>query len=169
MNLNEVKTLAAKAHEGQKYNGFPYTYHLQHVELIALRFGHDMSSIQQACYLHDILEDTKTTSKDLLSAGIAPDVIDIVERVTDGPGKNRKERKADMYPRCAANPWARIVKLCDRIANVEEAVKGAHADHLQMYLKEHDTFKQFLEKPYEVHDMWRYLEKLFEVKFFPPQ
>jgi hypothetical protein len=83
--------------------------------------------------------------------------VEIVKAVTDGPGKNRKERKADMYPRCAALPKAIIVKLCDRIANVEEAIKCKNTGHFQMYLKEYPDFERHLLKRDGPAALWKYL------------
>lgn len=163
MNLHETKQFAAMAHGGLFYHKeFPYSYHLQHAELVALRFGFTDETIRKACWLHDILEDTDLDQEDLARAGVEPEVIEIVECVTDGPGTNRKERKSSMYPKCAANPKATVVKLCDRIANVEECIK-TNSKQFRMYFKEFPDFQANLRKPGELTEMWNYLSMLMYV------
>lgn len=160
MRLEQIRHFAAEAHKTryvkkgpQLYHafkianseqhevGFAYAYHLRHVELVSLRYGFEGDLVTRAaCWLHDILEDTDVTSQELHLLGINPAVIDIVERVTDGPGNNRAERKADMYPRCQQNPLAIVVKLCDRIANMEETLKSNKTGLWSMYCDEHVEF-----------------------------
>lgn len=159
MNTEEVRLFAEAAYGDLKYGPWPYTYHLTHVALIALRFGHEDEEILKACWLHDLLEDTDLTQDDLREVGIEESVINIVECVTDGPGINRKERKSTMYPKCLANDKAVIVKLCDRIANVEEAIKTRSKTY-RMYLKEMPDFEKNLRTEGKFDDMWEYLNKL---------
>lgn len=163
MNIDQVRLFAEAAHGGKFYHEkFPYSYHLTHVALNAIKFGFgDDEEIMQACYLHDVLEDTKITSDDLRRLGIADTVIELVECVTDGPGANRKERKAFMYPKCAANNKAIVVKLCDRIANLEESVK-TRSRQFATYFSEHADFEKELRHPGDsrVDMMWEYLHRL---------
>lgn len=160
MNLNQVKDFAERAHAGQFYHKeFGYGYHLQHVELIALRFGFTDEVTRKACWLHDVLEDTAFDQDDLRRAGVEDEVIAIVECVTDGPGSNRRERKSSMYPKCAANNKAVVVKLCDRIANVEECIK-TKSKQFGMYFREMPEFEQKLRVPGQLDDMWTYLNSI---------
>jgi (p)ppGpp synthase/HD superfamily hydrolase len=66
-------------------------------------------------------------------------VADIVYRVTDDPGRSRKERKEKTYPKLAKSVDAITVKLADRIANVE-ASKMGNPGLLEMYRREHGRF-----------------------------
>jgi len=60
--------------------------------------------------------------------------------VTDEPGSTRKIRKEKTYRKIKGHFGATIVKLCDRIANVEAA--GDHPEKFEMYKSEHESFKE---------------------------
>ena len=149
--IENARWLVKKFHEGQRYGANPYSYHLAETAK-ALRDigGSSCVHLTSACYLHDILEDTKCTVKNLREMSMSDRIIDIVQAVTDEPGENRKERKNKTYPKIAANQDAVIVKLCDRIANVTFSIKES-VDYspiareraeglLKMYAKEHEKF-----------------------------
>lgn len=130
------------------YGDHPYMYHLYKVEDVAKRFLSDyvgLWSIQLACLGHDVLEDTDATKKDL-EKYLSGNIIDLIERVTDKSGKNRKERHLNTYCFIREKEHAVIVKLCDRIANIEEAISKS-PQKLKMYKKEADTFKSALYDP----------------------
>ena len=80
--------------------------------------------------------------------------------VTDEIGRNRKEKKAKTLPKTASNPDAIILKLADRIANIE------HGGKIDMYAKEYDEFKGalFLNTPSDGKIMWNHLDILLKVK-----
>jgi hypothetical protein len=63
-------------------------------------------------------------------------------------------------PKTASNPDAIIVKLTDRIANIE------HGGKVEMYAKEYDEFKGALQltSPSSAADMWKYLDNLLLIK-----
>jgi|AntAceMinimDraft_12_1070368.scaffolds.fasta_scaffold37445_3 (p)ppGpp synthase/HD superfamily hydrolase len=107
---------AEKAHSGQSYDIYPYTYHLKQVVKIANDFGYDQR-VLVASGLHDVLEDTELSYKDIKKA-FGEGLTEIVSAVTDELGRNRKERKQKTYPKIIANSKATVVKVCDRIANV---------------------------------------------------
>lgn len=160
IGVTEVRCFAEAAHGGKKYGEHPYSYHLQSVALCAIKFGFgDDEDIMKACYLHDILEDTKIKREDLERLGVSEEVIEIVECVTDGKGDNRDERKAIMYPRCSANRKAVVVKLCDRIANVEESIK-TKSRQFTTYFMEQPAFESHLRKEGELEEMWNYLNRI---------
>lgn len=145
---------ARKFHADQTYGQHPYTYHLAETARVLFYIGGSgCAHLTAACHLHDILEDTPCTVRDLRQMGMTDRVIEIVQAFTDEPGKNRKERKAKTYPKIAKLEDAVIVKLCDRIANVTFSFKevvSLHKIHrekaedmLSLYAKEH---KEFCEK-----------------------
>jgi guanosine-3',5'-bis(diphosphate) 3'-pyrophosphohydrolase len=151
--------LAEKYHAGQKYGDAPYTRHLCDVVENLTYFNFDNNLILvAAAFLHDILEDTKATPQDLLAAGIPQNVIDVVWAVTDGPGNNRLERKLNTYPKIRASRRATIVKLADRIANIESIEGGAKID---MYRAEHTEFRKALyNDDFDLKPMEDHLDKL---------
>jgi (p)ppGpp synthase/HD superfamily hydrolase len=137
--LTNAKKYAIAAHGDQKYGGeFPYAMHLQAVESVLLRFGMDEETLRCAAWLHDVLEDTNKSYEELVTffgTGIADTVADL----TEPKGGNRKWRHEQTYPRTVRNPMAVVVKLADRIANVESG-----GSKVKMYEKEHADFKAAL-------------------------
>lgn len=145
--------IAEQAHENQKYGTLPYRVHLEHVIKVLNQFGYTVSEdkfnpevaqLLVSAWLHDVLEDT-VLQPDHLEYHFGSGVTDLVKRVTDEPGRNRKEKKLATYPKIKANNWAIILKLADRIANVEAATKmkgeGSH-NLFNMYQKSIKILKQ---------------------------
>lgn len=136
--LERAIELAITAHQGQTYGKWPYIYHLADVVGVLRRFGIDSKVLHAAGWLHDAVEDTDLTIEQV-AQDCGPEVADIVYRVTDEPGRNRKERKEKTYPKLAQSVDAITVKLADRIANVE-ASKMGNPGLLEMYRQEHGRF-----------------------------
>lgn len=67
------------------------------------------------------------------------DVAEIVFAVTDELGRNRYERKNKTYPKIRANWKATVVKICDRIANIEQS-RSYNSTLFKMYQKENPVF-----------------------------
>jgi (p)ppGpp synthase/HD superfamily hydrolase len=136
-NKERALKVADEAHKGQKYGVHPYSYHLLQVANIAEKFGYE-ETIVVASILHDVLEDT-SLSFNYLRKFFGEEVAEIVYCVTDELGRNREERKAKTYPKIAQNWKATAVKICDRIANIQESKK--YSPRLfEMYKKEHNAF-----------------------------
>jgi len=139
---SKAQNLAEKAHRGQKYGNGPYTDHLDEVVRALKSGGYGDEASRAAAYLHDVLEDTATTSEELLAAGFDSDVVKAVEFCSDEEGPNRKTRKHLTYARMAslrdalvatASPWEYKyvvlgiqVKVADRLANAERSWQGAY-------------------------------------------
>jgi guanosine-3',5'-bis(diphosphate) 3'-pyrophosphohydrolase len=162
--IADARAYAAVKHAYQEYDGKPYLTHLDSVvEILSYRgFGPDF---QVAGYLHDVVEDTKTTLDDLRAEGFSEWVVDKVWRVTNEPGYNRAERHAKTYPKIAVDEAATALKLADRIANTEASIKlGSKGHYLGMYLKEYPGFRRALKQPSPqlvLHDMWEHLDELY--------
>ncbi len=163
MNLKQTRQWCATAHGEQKYGKHPYKYHLQRVERVALRFGIRDRAFRQACWGHDVLEDVKgVTREDLQTAGFEDEAVSLCFAVTDEPGATRKERKSKTYPKIRSTPRAVTLKLCDRIANVEESIATA-SEQLGKYRAEQEEFKRqlFDQSDTEAAPLWRHLDHLF--------
>ena len=151
MNLIEkARAFAEKAHGSQKYGDQPYMVHIDAVANILLkRFQEheirlpEIQELVAAAYLHDTLEDTETTRDDLVRE-FGDAVALLVDAVTDGPGKNRRERKQRPYKLIPMVRWALYLKLADRIANAEAAKAEGRTDLLAMYKKEYPEFERRL-------------------------
>ena len=104
LNENALKALrvATKAHSGQtRKSGGDYINHPKEVARFVKQFkkSNNLSAMIQAAYLHDTLEDTDTTYKDLV--------------------KQFGALVADMVQQLMSS-WALVVKLADRLANVQD-------------------------------------------------
>jgi len=120
--------------------------------------------IYAACWLHDVVEDGRATLDEVL-ARFGEEVAAIVWACTV-EGKNRTEKGLDLLSRFRVaarfephglvpngaetwrpvferSPWlleaAQMVKLCDRVANVENC-RRTHDSRLSMYHGEHTSF-----------------------------
>lgn len=156
--IKAAAALAASAHKDQKYGDEPYTVHLGHVFEVLKRFGCDDQDILVAAWLHDIVEDTDVELSQIeLMFGKA--VSDLVWRVTNEAGKNRKERHAKTYPKIQESERATTLKLADRIANTEKSIEDGD-DILQMYEKEYSSFREAMYKSGQNEAMWRHLDFL---------
>lgn len=170
-NWNELfeqsRAVALAAHGNQLYGHKPYEHHLQAVVAVLNRFGisldnEELASVLIAAWLHDSIEDTNLTQENIRQE-FGSEVADLVWRVTDEPGNNRKERKAATYQKISESENAIILKLADRIANVESSLQNNHNLFL-MYKREHSVFSERL-KPQSKTDvaarMWKHLDDLF--------
>jgi (p)ppGpp synthase/HD superfamily hydrolase len=109
-----------------------------------------------AAYLHDVVEDTDATIEEVNSI-FGADISDIVYRVTDKEGSNRRQRHLNTYYILRQNPSAVRVKLADRIANMTRAIGTKYA---KMYAQEYYNFK-FALYDGENPDMWKELDHLY--------
>lgn len=134
--LRKAIDYAIVAHGDQMYGKLPYSVHINAVVEVGKELGLD-EELLCACALHDVLEDTKVNYT-YLSANFGSHVAEIVYRVTDELGRNRKERKEKTYPKIGSSTAAILVKTCDRIANLRHSV--AKANLLGMYVSEHEDF-----------------------------
>ena len=157
-NLERALLVAEKAHANQSYDIYPYFYHIKQVVKIATELGFD-ESIIVASALHDTLEDTDLSYNDIKKA-FGLEVAEIVYCVTDELGRNRKERKEKTYPKIKSNWKAVVVKICDRIANVNQS-KLYNKTLFEMYKKEHQDFtknlKSDINEDYAIEKAWQKL------------
>lgn len=165
--FENARLMALKAHGEQLYGDRPYERHLQEVVEILYRFGFRLENeadfpLLISAWLHDSLEDTDLTKAEI-EAEFGAEIADLVWRVTDEDGANRKERKAKTYLKTRKSEQAIILKLADRIANVKSCLQN-NQRLLQMYKKEQAHFSESL-KPFsqseKALEMWEHLEKLF--------
>ena len=156
----EARALAIAAHGDQKYGDSPYIKHLEDVQGVVRRFGFAADrEIVLGAWLHDTLEDTKLDAEEIRSK-FGAEVLDIVTRVTDMPGSSRKERKAKTYPKIKGHLKATIVKLCDRIANVEAS--RSVPEKMKVYSGEQLSFSNGVSSPKMAAILWAYLGELID-------
>lgn len=113
-------------HAGQVRKGdkTPYVNHPLMVAALLAECGVDDAEILAAAMLHDTLEDTEATEADLIKL-FGEGVTAIVKQVTDDrtqkPGM-RKRAQVEHAPHLL--PGARLVKLADKICNIEDSIRG---------------------------------------------
>lgn len=184
--LNRIlaaRRFAVACHGEQTYGpDLPYEYHLEKVRDVARRLitegmlnwaNVEIEDFIIALWLHDTVEDTPATLA-MITALWGHSVARMVDGCTDVEGKNRHERKWGT----PTNPGPMLklrntrggvlVKLCDRIANIEACLAGdAKISHrkkgkskLDMYRKEQAEFRELREDgPHG--PVWDHLESLF--------
>ena len=146
--ITAAEALAIHAHAGQRYGELPYTYHLESVASHVRAATRVPASIYDqeviaAAWLHDAIEDTELT-RDGISQQVSPRVARIVDAVTDGTGSNRAERKLRPYRLIPTVPGAVLVKVADRLANLDHCLRTGNTRLMRMYVDEHGSFCDML-------------------------
>jgi guanosine-3',5'-bis(diphosphate) 3'-pyrophosphohydrolase len=133
--LGKVLVLATNAHAGQfDRGGNPYILH-------PLKVMHYLKTtdeeLQCMALLHDVVEDTKTTWKDLEEIGCTERVINAVKALTKQPGQTYNEYKESVF----ANEDAMRVKLCDLRHNTDiRRLKGVTQKDIERMAKYNQFF-----------------------------
>ncbi|MCC6551804.1 MAG: bifunctional (p)ppGpp synthetase/guanosine-3',5'-bis(diphosphate) 3'-pyrophosphohydrolase [Polyangiaceae bacterium] len=164
--FEQARALGVAAHGAQRYGDEPYEVHLRAVVGVLVRFGASLDDGATApllvgAWLHDSIEDTSLT-RDEIERRLGPEIAELVWRVTDEPAATRKERKLATYPKIRGSEAAILLKLADRIANVE-ASRAGNSGLLRMYAGEHGDLKEWLEPASRcpmAARMWRHLDEL---------
>jgi (p)ppGpp synthase/HD superfamily hydrolase len=105
--LSTAILIATNAHAGQfDKGGKPYIFHPLRVTSF---LKEDDEELQCIAVLHDVVEDTKTTWKDLIESGMTPRIIDALKLLTKLPGQTLEEYKEGVF----SSVDAMKVKKCD--------------------------------------------------------
>lgn len=152
-----ARQYAIEKHKDQKYGEHPYVYHLDQVYNIAveMNLGEDYMI---AAYLHDVLEDTDTTKKELEEI-FGKHITEMVFAVS-GFGVNREERQNDIKIKMALYPKSIDLKMIDRIANGRSS-KVNKIKLFNTYQKEHIVLGPIFSKG-SPH-IFLEIEKIFEI------
>lgn len=138
--LTDAWNLAIVSHNNQTYGDYPFITHLENVIDVSLSLGYVDEEILIGCILHDIIEDTSVNYHQIKES-FGENIAEIVYAVTDEIGRTRKERKYKTYSKIRKNKKSIVVKLCDRISNIEKSILY-DSKKLKMYLNEHKSFKK---------------------------
>lgn len=115
------------------------------------------------CLRFSAIEDTNRSYGDVKKR-FGEEVAELVYAVTSELGRNRKERNEKTYPKIRNNARATMLKLADRIANVEYGMASGGKN--DMYSSEFASFRAGIYSPEAVGIapvldlMWKYLEKI---------
>jgi len=160
--IKKARAFAQKAHNVQAYGDiYPYYKHCEDVDKVLRRYGFTEEkdlALLVAAWLHDVLEDTNNSYNDLKKE-FDTNIAEIVYCVTDELGRNRKEKKERTLSKTRSNPKSVILKVGDRIANVEFGLSEG-SSHVDMYRKEFPEFQYNLRIYQQIDPMWEHLEKL---------
>ncbi|MFH7001232.1 HD domain-containing protein [Flavobacterium bizetiae] len=146
--IDEARSFAAEKHGNQKYGKFPYEVHLINVINVLISNGilpdtEINIDLWSSAWLHDVLEDTDTARDEIIDRfGI--NIFEIVWSLTDGKGENRKEKKQAMYERLILNQNAIIIKLADRIANLQFSIINNNQEKIKLYADENEDLNRYL-------------------------
>ncbi|EMN8297182.1 HD domain-containing protein [Pseudomonas aeruginosa] len=140
---NQAWLFAARAHRNQTLSGSPLPY-LVHLGMVAnelLAADRDgaierLGETLQSAVLHDTLEDTVTSPEELrqqFGEFVCAGVQALSKRVGDGP-----KRSLDDYLQALAEGPAQyaLVKLCDRITNLQPPPQTWNQDKIANYHQE---------------------------------
>lgn len=139
MDYEKALAFAKDKHSGQyRKHGLEYISHPMRVVEILKTAGLSEESILIAGLFHDLLEDTDAKKEEVLHLSNY-EILFIVEILTKENGYNMR----DYMDRINNNPKAKLIKLADRISNLEDILFLEDIEFLSRYLKE--TQKYFLE------------------------
>jgi (p)ppGpp synthase/HD superfamily hydrolase len=152
----------------QRYGSAPYSVHLEMVVDVIKRYKYllddsDHDDVISAGYLHDSVEDTDTTPKTLKHL-FNERVAEIVYRVSNERGWEKKEILFKTLPKIWQCELATFVKMCDRIANGTNSKNGDSDKSKRMYKRyseEYPIFRYALKTNGLYDEMWKELDELF--------
>ena len=139
-NLKRAIEYAAEKHKGQKrLTGDPYIVHPLHVLQNVLRFkkSKNLEVLLISACLHDVLEDTDATYYDIVE-NFGPQVASLVlELTTDEDMKKALGKKQYLSIKIKnMSSWARVIKLCDRLDNVNDLFRCEDEAFKNKYINE---------------------------------
>ena len=160
----KAREFALKHHGEQKYGEHPYVVHLDAVAELVQQYGESAVVI---AYLHDVVEDTSITLPHI-EKEFGKLIADCVAVLTDGPGKDRKERKTRTYAKmarvCGETEIALLVKAADRLANMRACIADKKERLLKVYKTEYRVFKEAAYRSGRCEEIWAELAELNTVK-----
>lgn len=158
----QARAWCVAAHGNQKYaKVLPYSVHIDAAVAVARRFEITNIFVLLAILGHDVIEDTKKRLWQMWLAGFPLRSLVMIWFVTDKAGATRDQRKARTLPWIAFHRGAIIVKLCDRIANVEFCIRN-HEPKFSRHVAEYAFFRACLYDPnhQEAQRLWKHLDAL---------
>jgi (p)ppGpp synthase/HD superfamily hydrolase len=118
--------------------------------------------MRAAAWLHGTVDKSGVTMNDI-TREFPGFIASMVDAVTSAQGKTREERNSATFSRIKERGGMAIVlKLADRIANVEEAISSNDIS-LSMYGEEYSEFRDALHEPGMADAMWEHLDALDEI------
>ncbi|WP_441238576.1 HD domain-containing protein [Bradyrhizobium sp. 930_D9_N1_4] len=120
--ISKAAELAARRHNGMARKGRgnePYINHLAEVaNLLAIATDGADAELVAAGWLHDVIEDTKTTREELaqkFSDRVASLVVECTDDMTLLKAERRRRQVVDAPHK---SPGAKLIKIADKISNI---------------------------------------------------
>jgi (p)ppGpp synthase/HD superfamily hydrolase len=120
--VSEAADFATRRHSGMARKGRgnePYVNHLAEVaNLLATATDGTDAELVAAGWLHDTIEDTKTTREELaqkFSKRVAALVVDVTDDMTLPKDQRRQQQIIDAPNK---SPAAKLIKIADKISNI---------------------------------------------------
>lgn len=112
--LDHCASIATDAHKDQ-YRRDGLTPYIDHPRSVVRR----LTTVDEKCvgWLHDVLEDTNLTAKDLLTAGVPSHIVDGVIYIT----KRKSESLQEYYVGVKHNALSTKVKIQDMLHNLSDS------------------------------------------------
>jgi (p)ppGpp synthase/HD superfamily hydrolase len=124
--VSEAADFAARRHSGMARKGRsnePYVNHLAEVaNLLAIATDGTDAELVAAGWLHDTIEDTKTTREELaqkFSKRVAALVVDVTDDMTLPKDQRRQQQIIDAPNK---SPGAKLIKIADKISNIRARI-----------------------------------------------
>ena len=132
VRIARAVTFAAEKHRGQRRKGEaaePYFNHLAEVASLVAQATGGLDPIAViGALLHDTIEDTGTTSREL-EAEFGPEVARLVAEVTDDKSRPKAERKRLQVENAPhKSDRAKIIKMADKISNLRGITSSPPTD-----------------------------------------
>jgi len=114
---SSARRIAEAAHTGQVDRaGNPYFGHIERVAPAVKPAGGSKTQVV-AAYLHDVIEDTDTTSAELLDAGVSIEALTLIAILT----RHDEVSYEEYLQQIRSSPDALLIKQCDMAENMDPA------------------------------------------------
>lgn len=149
-NLKKAIDYAVRMHKGQtRLNGEPYIKHPLHVVQNVLKYkkSKNIETLLISACLHDTIEDTEATYYDI-SQNFGLQVASLVlELTTDEDMKNALGKQQYLSIKMKnMSSWALVIKLCDRLDNVNDLLDCKDEKFKNKYVTETIEIMDYLLK-----------------------
>jgi (p)ppGpp synthase/HD superfamily hydrolase len=124
--VSEAADFAARRHTGQQRKGRgnePYVNHLAEVaNLLSIATDGTDAELVAAGWLHDTIEDTATTHRELAKTfgeRVAALVVEVTDDMTLPKEERRQKQIVDARKK---SPGAKLIKIADKISNIRARI-----------------------------------------------
>jgi (p)ppGpp synthase/HD superfamily hydrolase len=139
--VEAARNYAILHHAEQMFGEQPYSYHLDMVHAIVVKYNLG-EEYEIAAYLHDLLEDTNIKKQELTNM-YGKDIGEMVFAVS-GFGSDRKEKQADIKRKMPLYVRSINLKMCDRLANLLSSKINKPKLYQRYCLEHEDSELQFI-------------------------